>query len=104
MKLSQAIRQSIPLVREDRECYYEYDIDPHGCVIGTAMYSMGNREQLANYDCLSEYWPWTENKINHYPGWLNYTVAQSMSLRHIKGESRESIAEWVALIEPKESV
>ena len=93
MKLSEAILLSIGVVKEDRTTYFESSIEgPRGCAIGTALYSIGYHNWINNYiETVERVWPWTRNGI-----------ADEISARHVCGESRESLAAWIASVEPKE--
>lgn len=103
MKLSDAILLGIGAVEERRNVFFlpkelNRDSDysrPCGCAIGTALYSVGMRSSCSSVDeyvaAMQAHWPWvTLDCFLHISG------------RHAYGESRESIAAWIATIEPQD--
>ena len=100
MKLSEAMLLSIGIVRNNISWFHEMDGVPCGCAIVTGLYSVGQAE-LTNQYCeraLHRVWPWTREKSDR-----RYSdIANEISLRHFNGESRESLAAWIATIEPAE--
>lgn len=103
MKLSDAILLSIGIV-EDDQWIWLHDEPPSGCVIGTALYSMGMKTRdLATVgirELMYEYWPWLAVDKS-----LRYTKADivgELSHRHFGGASRKELAAWIASIEPPE--
>lgn len=103
MKLSEAILLSIGVVRNARSWFYVIDGEPCGCAIVTGLYSVGgeqaaSRTLISCSEALGEYWPWTSKIMPD----RSVSYAAEISMRHYGGESRESIAAWVAIIEPEE--
>ena len=95
MKLSEAILLSIGAVDNEPRLFLSTNRDkPCGCAIGTALYSLGETE----YTVTSS---WIVALQRHWP-WLSYELGVEVSTRHSSGESRESIAQWIASIEPQE--
>ena len=110
MKLSEAILLSIGAIRNEPLQFFNpngYRSKPGacGCAIGTALYSMGLRVQsrkLPGYEniwCQQAYW----ELMKQYWPWLHDELISEISCRHTAGESRESIAKWIATIEPEEA-
>lgn len=112
MRLSEAIRLGIGVVQDDRNLWlFVPEVGcPHGCAIGTALYSVGVRTVLEYPELVERgngreiceiIWPWTKatSAENEY-----MTIASLISFRHHCGESREAIAAWIESIEPKEEV
>jgi hypothetical protein len=107
MKLSEAITLSIGVVNNNPSIFLAMNDwsgvpGPCGCAIGTALYSAGYRSiyELVSWngvDALIKVWPWTAQKLAD-----GRSIAGTISDRHSDGESRESIAAWVATIEPQE--
>lgn len=103
IKLSEAILLGIGAVREERLQYlnlHGFGGRPGvcGCAIGTALYAVGcrivyGRDVPVCYTrAMEKLWPWTKTG----------SIVSAMSLRHIRGETRESIAAWIATIEPQD--
>ena len=110
--LSEAILLGSGAVREDRYIILEDEQTcPHGCVIGTARYAIGETKSMwqgGGYweeRMLGWFWPWTLAPSYHpHPTELGHvcrTLAHEISYRHCSGESRASIAAYIATIEPK---
>ena len=120
MKLSEAILLGSTVVKNDRMTYLRI-IDPEcpeGCAIGTGLYAVGERlsphglcvfttdEAMTT---LYKHWPWTERLSGKYhckipEGYIReITIGEEISTRHVCGEPRESIAAWIASIEPQEA-
>ena len=99
-KLSEAILLSIGVVRERRDLYLIDDNGPCGCAIGTALYSVGVRND-AHLSFLYKFWPWTNQAYSSKVWWVK-TIGREISRRHYKGATREAIAAWIATIEPQE--
>ena len=107
IKLSEALLLGIPAVKENRNTFLSEDNPqcPEGCALGTAVYAVGvrakdmryrgfsvnNANPVKVYDKIIELWPWVTMKR-----------AKEISVRHTYGESRESIAAWIATIEPQD--
>lgn len=111
-KLSEAILLGIGAVKEDRKLFLRFDNNhnPCGCAIGTALYAIGHDTKHLMSDPtgsiwvkeVTELWPWTASR-SQSPIFSNLRdIAQEISDRHLMGESRESIAAWIASIEPKD--
>lgn len=109
MRLSEAILLSIGAVNNQRYQFFNPDRwedtdGPCGCVLGTALYSMGLRQkdgrfgitsggdEISYFRAIEQLWPWTRKN----------NIATEMAVRHARGGSRESIAAWIATIEPQE--
>ncbi len=103
MKLSEAIILSIGMVTNYRSAWLlPGDNGPCGCAIGTALYSVFGEAAIhagSGIDRCHAEWPWTRNKWHCHE---EHSIAHEISHRHYKGESRESIAAWIATIEPAE--
>jgi hypothetical protein len=102
MRLSEAIKLGSMVVKEDR-LYLRYEGNqPCGCVLATAMYAVGNHEWMAGQPHeVCKVWPWTAKPSGVRLEGEDINIARSLSLRHYGGESRASIAAWVAEQEMK---
>lgn len=98
MKLSEAIRLGIGVVKNDRSLWLiPRDNGPCGCAIGTALYAAGKAHGgwvTRGIEKCHETWPWTAET---YKGTI--TIAQELSMRHGLGASRESLADWIESLE-----
>lgn len=107
MKLSEAILLSIGVVKENRRKFlHETYEGPCGCAIGTGLWSVGHRDDHTSVsgifdgiDRCEREWPWTKE---YSLG--NITIAHRISKRHIDGESRESLAQWIATLEQERGI
>lgn len=105
MKLSEAIRLSIGVVTEVRNCYlvprWTDDGNKYwcGCALGTAGYSIGLRDLCHPDDArLFEAFPLLGTMVEKGPYYG--TLAQVISCLHYKGHmTREEIAQWVESLE-----
>ena len=102
MLLSDAIKLGSMVVREDR-FFLSYDKgQPCGCALATAMYAVGNHNWMAGQPReVCAVWPWTAKPSGVWLAGENISIARSLSMRHYNGESRASIAAWVAEQEVK---
>lgn len=103
MKLSEAILLGIGAVRNDKTTFLRFSNGLCGCAIGTAIYSVGKHREFLEgrpgIDMCHELWPWTKAL---YKEGSAISIAEKISTRHYFGESRESLAAWIATIEPQE--
>lgn len=107
MKLSEAILLGIGAVEERRNVFLLVHPHPCGCALGTAFYAAGKADEYKQLPIAMDsairfcqsLWPWTARPVE--PG-SPITVAGRISSRHFHGESRESIAAWIATIEPQD--
>src|SRR3990167_9015095 len=101
MKLSEAILLGIGLVKNDRGTFGYIDSSGQcqGCAITTALVAIGKFDQNIHEGSagLHRFWPWTACNSKEF---MNCPISMEISHRHYMGESRESIASWVATIEP----
>ena len=101
MKVSQAIRLSIGVVREDRSLYL---FDGAGCALGTAYYSLGHRF-LARAEEAEREWPWLRTSVQcpeEQCYRYSFDVPTSLVISHLHHThhwSREVIADWIETLE-----
>src|SRR5678809_1403200 len=103
IKLSEAILLGIGVVKNERKTWWrDNEGELSGCALCTALYAVNAlpKYQFSDYvyEAIYEQWPWTRSIIP-----TKYTdIAREISYRHFSGKSRESLAAFVASIEPQE--
>lgn len=108
MRLSEAIRLGIGAVTEKRELYL--DVKPGsvcGCAIGTALYALGYKDiydiASSGVEATMTIWPWTREKYTA-DGETDWHYAKEISVRHYRGQSRESLAAWIEQLENERGI
>src|SRR5678809_21729 len=101
IKLSEAILLGIGAVKNEHKTWWrDNEGELSGCALCTALYVVNALPDWKFsdyiYEAMYKQWPWTRSKrpMKHVD------IAKEISQRHFKGESRESLAAFVASIEP----
>lgn len=105
MKVSEALRLGIGVVEDDKTLWLRTYPCIGGCAIGTILYAVGFCVQdIINKGvraCLDETWPWL--KVPSGMQYKSQDIVSELSHRHYHDESRESLAAWLASIEPQDN-
>ena len=116
MRLSDAILLGLPEMTfsNGNWFYFKNDGTCEGCLVGTALYARGNKENGEAVGKFYEYWPWTR-----HIGWFPHCPVKgcpdsmtryegSLALTHLadhyiaKQLTGEQIADYIRSIEPAE--